>query len=506
MNFAAYGQLLRDVRLRRVLGIGFVARFPHSAAGIILTLHVAVTMGLGYGAAGLATAAMTLGLAVGAPWRGRQVDRHGLRRALVPSVVAEALVWTVVPHLPFPWLLAGVFLGGVFALPVFSVVRQSIGVLTRGQQRETAFALDSIITETIFMMGPALGAVVATGWSSAWGLAIIGWSAAVAGLYLMWFDPPTRSEQVAAPAGGADGDYSAAEDRDRAVTGAVHGAPAHLELTAPEVPTGALPLVPAGGAGTPSGGPDGGADPGAPVPGGSRRRGAGRLRAAFSWLTPSALAVLVVSGAAGMLMVGTEVAMVAELEHAGLAGQVGIVYATWCGASAVGGLLYGAAGRRISPLLLMGVFALGTLPLALVDGVWPLALVAVLSGLFTAPTLAAASAQLSRIVPEDRRGEAMGYYGSAMTAGAAMGAPVAGIVIDGVAPEAGYLLAAGVALALVGVAVVARTVLRWRRGAGAVAGRTAGQAGEPVTEPAGAGPGEPAEEGTGEWADERAGR
>ncbi|NUL48903.1 MFS transporter, partial [Cellulosimicrobium funkei] len=245
MNFAAYGQLLRDTRIRRVLGVGFIARFPNAATGIILTLHVAVTLDQGYGAAGLAVAAMTLGMAVGAPWRGRLVDRLGLRRALIPSVVSLGIVWTAVPFLDFPWLLIGAFGGGLFSLPVFSVVRQSIGVLTHGPKRETAFALDSIITETIFMIGPALGAVVATSWSSAWGLAIVGWSAVAAGAYLMWFNPPTRSSQLgtflARP--GTEREYSAEEDLQRAVDGAVHGAPAHLDLTASELTTGALPVI-----------------------------------------------------------------------------------------------------------------------------------------------------------------------------------------------------------------------------------------------------------------------
>ncbi|NUL49541.1 MFS transporter, partial [Cellulosimicrobium funkei] len=163
-----------------------------------------------------------------------------------------------------------------------------------------------------------------------------------------------------------------------------------------------------------------------------------RVRANFGWLTGTALAVLAVSLGSGMLMSGTEVAIVAELEQSGAAGQAGVVIAFWCGASAVGGILYGALGRRISPLLLLALFALGTLPMALVDGMWALAVVSIISGLFTAPTLAAASALMSHVVTEDRRGEAMGYYGSAMTAGAAMGAPVAGAFIDGISPEAGY--------------------------------------------------------------------
>jgi MFS family permease len=446
VNFAAYGHLLRDQRIRRVLGVGFIARFPNAAMGIILTLHVAVTMGEGYGAAGLAVAAMTLGMAVGSPWRGRLVDRLGLRRALVPSVITLGFIWTAVPHLPFSWLLAGAFLGGLFALPVFSVVRQSIGVLTHGARRETAFALDSIITETIFMIGPAVGAVVATAWSSAWGLAIVGWSATLAGLYLMWFNPPTRSSQLVGA--GTAREYTAQEDLQRAVDGAVHGAPAHLDLTATEVPTGAIPVVRAE-----DHRPDAGPRPGL----------AARLQASFGWLSGTALAVLAVSMGSGLLMSGTEVAIVAELERSGAAEQAGVVIAFWCGASAVGGLLYGATGRSISPLLLLSLFALGTLPMALVEGVWALALASIVSGLFTAPTLSASSSLLARVVDEDRRGEAMGYYGSAMTAGAALGSPAAGVFIDGISPEAGYVFAALAALAMVALALLARTIVRRRR-------------------------------------------
>ena len=53
---------------------------------------------------------MTLGIACGSPWRGRAIDAKGLRRALLPSVVVEALVWPLVPWLPFPWMLLVVFL------------------------------------------------------------------------------------------------------------------------------------------------------------------------------------------------------------------------------------------------------------------------------------------------------------------------------------------------------------------------------------------------------------
>lgn len=468
VDFGAYGRLLQDARIRHLLMVGFIARFPHTAAGVILTLHVALTLGLGYGQAGLAAAAMTLGIAVGAPWRGRVVDAKGLRRALAPSVVTEAVIWPIVPWLPFEWMLLAVFLGGVFALPIFSVVRQGLGVLTHGRDRQTAFALDSIITETIFMMGPALGAVVAATWSSALGLTIVGLSSAVGGLLLMWFNPPTRSSQLAAVGPEVEDPYTEAEDRDRAVAQSVHGAPMHVEMTAPDLATGAMPAVtgaiPIVTGAIPMIAADGSGPAGAARPAKPGLTRAERLRLwraeHFSWLSPDALGVLVVSAAAGVVMVGTEVSMVAELEAAGQAGSVGVVYAFWCGASAIGGLFYGAWGRQVHPYLLMALFAVATLPLVVVDGLWPLALASIPSGLLTAPTLAAASSRLSLLVAEERRGEAMGFYGSAMTAGAAMGAPLAGVFIDAIAPSAGYLFAAVVGFVLVALAALVTAVRR----------------------------------------------
>ncbi|WP_298984789.1 MFS transporter [Micrococcus antarcticus] len=469
MDFGAYGRLLQDPRIRQLLMVGFIARFPHTAAGVILTLHVALTLGLGYGQAGLAAAAMTLGIAVGAPWRGRVVDAKGLRRALLPSVVAEALIWPIVPWLPFPWMLLAVFLGGVFALPIFSVVRQGLGVLTHGKDRQTAFALDSIITETIFMMGPALGAVVAATWSSALGLTIVGLSSALGGLLLMWFNPPTRSSQLAVVGPATDDPYTEAEDRDQAVAQSVHGAPMHVEMTAPDLATGTVPLVTGAIPIITGAMPRIAEDGSGPVPqarlGLTRRERLALWREKnFAWVTPEALGVLVVSMAAGIVMVGTEVSMVAELERAGQAAAVGVVYALWCGASAIGGLFYGAWGRQVHPYLLMALFALFTMPMAVVDGLWPLALASIPSGLLTAPTLAAASSRLSNLVVEERRGEAMGFYGSAMTAGAALGAPVAGVFIDAISPAAGYVFAALVGFVLVAVAALA-TLTRRRRGA-----------------------------------------
>ena len=76
-----------------------------------------------------------------------------------------------------------------------------------------------------------------------------------------------------------------------------------------------------------------------------------------------------------------------------------------------------------------------------------------LPGLLCAPVLSAASEKVAELVSEERRGEAMGWYGSALTAGVALGSPLAGVFIDGTGPSGGFVSVgvAGVILCLAGL-------------------------------------------------------
>lgn len=423
MNFAAYGELLRVAPIRRLLLVGMIARFPHSAAGVLLTLHVVMTMDMGYAKAGAVAAVVTVGIAVGAPWRGRRVDNVGLRRALIPSVISEAVIWSIAPHASYEWLLVLALIGGVFTLPVFSVVRQSLGVMAKGDQRRTAFALDSIATELVFMGGPALGAILATSLSSVVGLTLVGISTSLAGLLLIWFNPPTRSEN---PRNAA----TEVQEREAANAAVVAAAPAHLaEASAELQPLAVL----------------------------SRRE---RLRSGFSWFTLSVAVVFAVAVGAGLLLASSDVGIVALVESSGNPQEVGIVFAAWCAASVVGGLIYGSMHRRISPMLLLLAMAVLTLPMALATDTISLALLSIPAGLLCAPVLSAASERVADLVSEERRGEAMGWYGSALTSGTALGAPLAGAAIDIVGPWAGFAFA-GVSASL--LVLVTLTVRKFSR-------------------------------------------
>ena len=427
MNFALYRDLLAVRPIRNLLLVGMVARIPHSAAGVLLTLHIVLTLGQGYAAAGAAAAVMTIGIAVGAPWRGRRVDTVGLRKALIPSVVSETVIWSIVPHVSYELLLPLVFVGGLLTLPIFSVVRQSLGILASGEQRRTAFALDAISTELVFMIGPAAGALVATAGFSMLGLTVVGVATSLSGLFLMWINPPTRSAE---PGLEPDTAFEAGQ-QEGAETALVAAAPAHLQEAAAEL----APLAAAE----------------------QRRQGRLGLRHKvihnFAWFTAAVAAVFAVAAGAGMVLSGTDVGIVAALQTGGHQAEIGLVFLFWCAASVVGGLVYGAMHRPVSPvLLLLGMSAL-TLPMAFAQDTWTLALLSLLPGLLCAPVLSAASEKVAELVEEGRRGEAMGWYGSALTGGVALGAPLAGLFIDGVGPGAGFVSvgAAGVLLCLVGL-------------------------------------------------------
>lgn len=408
MSRFPYGALLRLPGVGRLFAVSFVARIPHAMTGVVLTLHVVTSLDRGYAQAGLVAGAMTVGMAIGAPWRGRLVDRLGLRRAIAPSIVIESAVWVVAPHLSYEALVVAAVVAGLFLVPVFSVTRQSLSVMVPLAQQRSAFALDSVAVEVTFMLAPVLGVVLATQVSTSAALTVVGSTTVLAGVLLFWADPPTRSV--------------AASDAVPAVEGA-------------------------------------------------------RARV----LGPDLVVVLLAALAASFVLVGTDVSLVAALNDEGRAADVGWMIALWAGGSVVGGLVHGARHRSPSPLALVAVLALATVPAAFAPvPVW-LALAVVLAGLPCAPALSSINATLVRLVPEHRRGEVMGWSGTMSTVGNALGAPLCGWVIDRATPGHGFLTAAAVGGAVaVGGLVVLRVTSARRGGPADDAAPTEDSAGVPA--------------------------
>ncbi|SCL51209.1 MFS transporter [Micromonospora peucetia] len=380
MNIKPYREALALPGLRSLLLVSVLARVPLTATGVTLTFYVVLDLGRGYWAAGLVGAAITVGAAIGGPLLGRLIDRHGLRPVLVLTGIAEAAFWSTAPMLPYPVLLPAAFLAGSLALPIFSVVRQSVAAMVPPERRRPAYALDSMSVELSFMVGPALAVAAVTAISARTTLYLVGAGIVAAGITFWLLNPPTR--------GGGE-------------------------------PTGPQPRVP--------------------------RR---------SWLTPRLLAVLAVSAAGTLVLGGADVAVVAVLRESGDVGWTGAVLAVWAVASLAGGFAYGAVSRSFSPLVLMAGLSLCTIPIGLGgEHWWLLCLALIPAGALCAPTIAATSDAVSRLVPASVRGEAMGLHGSAVTVGLAIGAPLAGAVIDASAPVWGFAVTGAVG-ALVALAVL----------------------------------------------------
>ncbi len=148
-------------------GAGLIARLPMSTYGLGFVLLVAARTGR-YGLAGTVAAAYGLAASASSPFLARAVDRLGQARVLRPVVSVNALavvglVAAVERGLPAWVVLAlAVAVGG--ASP-------SVGSLVRARWQRaligsdlltTAFALESVVDEFLFVVGPPVVTLVAT--------------------------------------------------------------------------------------------------------------------------------------------------------------------------------------------------------------------------------------------------------------------------------------------------------------------------------------------------------
>jgi MFS family permease len=376
---------LRDVR--NVLLLGLVVRIPLWAANVVLVLHVVAHLNRSYGAAGLLSAVATVALAISGPWRGRRLDRVGLRRALAPSLIVLAGCWSVAPFVGYWPLLGFAAVAGLFVIPSFSIVRQALIHAAPEENRTAALAIDAVVLEISFMIGPAVGVLLATYWATPQALLSCEF-ASIAGGALIWLsNPPLRS-----------------------------------------------------------------ADP-------AEQRKPGR--AGYEWVNPAVLGVLAACLGATVVLTATDVAVVAALRDMNHQSWIGWELAVWGLGSAIGGLIYGALHRPIPAGALLAVLAATTIPLGWASNPLNLAVLLVVAGVCCAPTLTATVDSLSRTVPENVRGEALGWHGSALTAGGAIGAPLAGVAVDHWGWPAGFIGPACLSL-VIAAALVAATAKQLR--------------------------------------------
>src|SRR5215212_4924796 len=189
MGFTTYADLARNPVVRRVLVLGLLMRIPLWAAAVVLTLHVVTHLDRSYTEAGVVQMVSCIALAVSGPWRGRRLDRVGLRATVAPSLVVLTATWIVAPWVGYWPLLGFVALAGLFVVPTFSVVRQVLIGAVPDDQRTAVLSVDSVVVEFSFMIGPVLGVILATYLPTPSALMICELGAVIGALAL-WIDNP----------------------------------------------------------------------------------------------------------------------------------------------------------------------------------------------------------------------------------------------------------------------------------------------------------------------------
>ena len=164
----AYRSILSRPGTALFSGTGVVARMPISMLGVGIVLLVSQATG-SYGVAGSVSGVQLVAAAVVAVPMGRLIDRFGQARVAAPAVASFGLglgLLCVSVQRGWPVALTYLFavVAGLSLPPIGSCVRARWSHALRGDPRavQTAFALEAVADEVVFMVGPILVTVLAT--------------------------------------------------------------------------------------------------------------------------------------------------------------------------------------------------------------------------------------------------------------------------------------------------------------------------------------------------------
>jgi len=174
---APYARLLRAPGSLAFCTAGAVARLPIAMYGLGYILLVSAVTG-SYALAGLVSAGYALAVAVGSPLTARLADRRGQGR-VIPAFTAvhvAALIGSVAAILSGAPLGVGLGLAGVAGATQLGfggfvrsrwlhIIRSTPSLQSAdgtARATHTAFALESVLDEVIFVLGPPLATLLAT--------------------------------------------------------------------------------------------------------------------------------------------------------------------------------------------------------------------------------------------------------------------------------------------------------------------------------------------------------
>ena len=425
-----FAEVLSRPGALRMSAAGFIGRMPMSMFGLGTLLLIASFTGR-YGVAGLVAAAGSVGYAVCAPQAARLADRFGQALVLRPQAVffaatTIALIGCAHWHAPTWALLISGGLAGASMPNLGSMVRARWStMLGDSPLLHSAFSLESVADELIFVIGPALVTVLATEVYPASGVAVA-MTACVIGTLLFAAQratepPPGRA--TGPPPGRATGP--------------------HPGLAAGPPPGRATEPHPGLATGPPS-----------------RAARVGRIR-----LPAPGLATLApVYFFLGAMFATIDLSTVDFAQEHGHKPLAGFILGCYAAGSAVGGIWYGSRTWR-APVhrrfaITLSLVVAGTATFWAMPGLAVLAVVIFFCGFAISPTLIAGFSLIDQQAAAGRRTEGLTWLTSAISVGVAAGSAAAGHLVDLGGARWGYWFAASCGTAAVATCLLGLHKLR----------------------------------------------
>jgi MFS family permease len=203
----AYLAILAVPHMKPLIAASLLTRLPIGINGLATILFLRERTG-SYAVAGAAAGALALGAGLGAPLGARLVDRFGPRAlvglAAIHAVGLIGLIALGYGDAPTFALIAAGLVTGVALPPTSSVMRALYPRLANHDPAlvQSAFALDSVLTEMIFIAGPLLTAALVVAISPAAALVLSAGAVGVGVLAFLAALPPAEAPDPDVPPAG----------------------------------------------------------------------------------------------------------------------------------------------------------------------------------------------------------------------------------------------------------------------------------------------------------------
>ena len=205
ISFSRYTELFRVPGLAATLAASIVGRLPIGIATLAILLFLQQRTG-SFALAGAAAALYVLGLATVAPFLGRLIDRFGPRPVLSVGAVVypcmmAALVVLALAEGSHGWVAFAALAAGASFPPITACMRSLYPrIVPDAGLLQTAYSADAALVESVFILGPALVALlVAVDFTH--GAVLFAAVCAGAGNVLFLRSPAVRNWVIQPPAG-----------------------------------------------------------------------------------------------------------------------------------------------------------------------------------------------------------------------------------------------------------------------------------------------------------------